>query len=106
MAEFSSKQAFVQDMQAMFRTEGWRKYFAPELARLRAQKIDEMVYAAADPLGMVGLREAIKVLDELLNLEASVRVDAAAVRNDPEEAANVVHSTPDADADLFSAVQK
>lgn len=104
MSEFNSKKSFVEDMQLMFRTDGWRKYFAPELARLRAQKVDEMLYSAPDFLVLSGLREAIKVLDELLGLEQAVAIDRTAVDTDVAEAGNVVHSTT-TDADLFSAVK-
>lgn len=98
MSEFRSQKAFVDNMLGMYGTRGWRDFLKPELVRIRQERLDRMVYGSNDPHGILAIREAIVLMDELLAIEDNVRQMAEVVANDVQEAGNVLQSaTQDAD---------
>ena len=86
----------VNALQTMFASEGWRKYFVPELQAVREGMLFELIYSDDSPEAMRGLAKAIQFADIVLSCETTTQAEAQAILDDPQEAENsVVHSAPE-----------
>jgi hypothetical protein len=88
---------FVQALQSMFASKGWLLCFKPELERLRTERIQGLVYNYSNAADIMAARESIVLLDDILFIEERIKQAATALRENPQEAVNVVNSGEAAD---------
>jgi hypothetical protein len=100
VSEQMTQLEFTQALQSMFASKGWLRCFKPELERIRAERIQGLVYNFSQPDDIMAAREAIVLLDDILFIEERIKQAAAAMRDNPQEAVDVVNS---AEPDLFEA---
>ena len=88
---------FVQALQSMFASKGWIRCFKPELDRIRNERIQGLIYNYSQPSELLAAREAIILLDDVLFIEERIKQAATSMRDNPQEAVNVVNSAEEAD---------
>jgi len=91
-----SKADHVFALQNMFSSDGWSKYYIPELTTMRDGLVQLLVYDEADEATMKGRTHCIRLLDEILGVEDRIAAEAAELAADRQEAANPMVQSPDA----------
>jgi hypothetical protein len=103
VSEQMTQVEFVNALESMFLSKGWLQCFKPELDRLRHEKAERLIYNYAGADEIMAAREAIILLDEILGFEGRVRQIAETLRENPQEAGDVVNLGNDADSTANSS---
>lgn len=90
MSEQFTKQDYVDQMQSMFQSAGWRRWLKPRLREMRTLELLAMVYTYDDGAEIRAARKAIQILDSMLDIEAGVQNIAKEILDDPQDAGSVV----------------
>jgi hypothetical protein len=80
----------VVAMENMFSSDGWKKYYTPELQTMRGALLELLVYDEADEATMKGRQHCLRLLDEILAVEKAVADQRQGLAEQPQEAANSV----------------
>lgn len=84
-----NKQTYVEKMQGMFMTPGWRECWKPRLEQLREGQQDACCYAGSWEEHLAA-RHALNLLDAILMIEDGVKALEERLVETPAEGADVV----------------
>lgn len=87
---------YVHDATGMTLTAGWRECFIPEIRAYREDMLGQLVYSELDDKELRALRRSIHVLDNILSFEERLAEMAKGMKDNPQDAGNVVQSSTEA----------
>ena len=88
----SSASDYIEALEHMFSTKGWRQYFLPKIKESREEIIEYMIGKAETMDHIHGARHAIQFIDKFYNVEKEVARLREELEEDPELRVNVVQS--------------
>jgi len=90
----AGKPEYIFAMQNMFTSDGWRRFYIPELQEMRRTLTELLIYDDTDEATMKGRTNCIRLLDEILTVEERVNKEAIDLKENPQEAANPMVQSP------------
>lgn len=87
-----TKAKYASDMQGMLFSAGWREHFYPRMQYLRNGILEDMAYNAEKLEEMLGLRYALRFVDQILETPAAVKTLQAELAASPAEELDMVES--------------